>query len=433
MAPEQARGEPVDHRADLYTLGILLYEMLSGTSPYRHEEFVVVLTKKLTEDPPPLPEHVSSGTRELVDRLLQRASADRPQSAGEVVRSIDAILGYSPSPASVAFAPVSGQSAPKLAPSPSPSPEVAYANTVMGDELALATEKPWLRKTKQVAAQGLELARRRIEIRGRQVSLGAIGGVLVALPVLLALAFSAGSKVSGGPSGAASVSPALAVPDDDDLATLMERAEGGDRTALAELLGRADSAKSVPAYRALGRGYFKINQLDAGLRAYRSGAKLEPRLGESAVVLADVRHATTDAPSQRLALEVAAALGAGGADLLYDLWESNKTTNAALSKQAKTLLESEAVMKNASAALKVALELPKAKQEGCQAVKALLPRVLESGDTRSVPTLTKVSDRRGCGFLGLRDCFACLRTAKGKDLADAKKAASERPAPKVGG
>ncbi|HKY35786.1 MAG TPA: protein kinase [Polyangiaceae bacterium] len=429
MAPEQARGEPVDHRADLYTLGILLYEMLCGTSPYRHEEFVVVLTKKLTEDPPPLPEHISTTTRELVDRLLQRTSADRLQSAGEVVRSIDAILGYSPAPASVAFAPLSGQSAPK----PSPSPEVAYANTVMGDELAVTEEKPWIRKTKQIAVQGLELAKRRIEIRGKQVPLGAIGGVLVALPVLLALLLSAGSSVSGGAAGAASVSPALVVPDDEDLATLMEHAEGGDRTALAELLGRADSAKSIPAYRALGRGYFKIGQIDAGLRAYRSGGKLEPRLGESAVVLADVRRATSDAPNQQLALEVATELGAGGADLLYELWESNKTTNAALSKQAKTLLESEAVSKNASAALKVALELPKAKQEGCQAVKELLPRVLESGDARSVPTLTKLADRRGCGFLGLRDCFGCLRSAKGKGLADAKKAASERPAPKVGG
>ena len=58
----------------------------------------------------------------------------------------------------------------------------------------------------------------------------------------------------------------------------MKRAETGDRTALAELLGRAAQAKLAPAYRALGRGYFKIGQLDAGLRAYRSGGALEPQL-----------------------------------------------------------------------------------------------------------------------------------------------------------
>jgi hypothetical protein len=42
-----------------------------------------------------------------------------------------------------------------------------------------------------------------------------------------------------------------------------------------------------------------------------------------------------------------------------------------------------------------------------------------------------MADRRGCGFLGLRDCFSCLRA--GKDFANAQKAVAERPVPKVGG
>jgi hypothetical protein len=65
-------------------------------------------------------------------------------------------------------------------------------------------------------------------------------------------------------------------------------------------------------------------------------------------------------------------------------------------------------------------------------VKNLLPRVRDNGDARVVPTLARFADRRGCGFLGLRDCFTCLRTDKGKDLAAAQKAAAERPAPKFG-
>ena len=99
--------------------------------------------------------------------------------------------------------------------------------------------------------------------------------------------------------------------------------------------------------------------------------------------------------------------------------------------EAKTLLDSEAVVANHSPALKLALELPKAKND-CSAVKKLLPRIQESGDARVVPSLARMNDRRGCGFLGLRDCFACLRSEKGKDLAAAQKAASERPAPKFG-
>jgi hypothetical protein len=95
------------------------------------------------------------------------------------------------------------------------------------------------------------------------------------------------------------------------------------------------------------------------------------------------------------------------------------------------LLDSDAVQGRASPALKIALELPKAKTDGCQAVKKLLPRIQESGDVRVAPLLTRLADRRGCGFLGLRDCFACLRS--GKDFANAQKAVAERPAPKVGG
>lgn len=436
MAPEQARGEAVDHRADLYTLGVILYEMLSGTSPFRHEEFVVVLTKKLTEDPPALPEHVSPATRELVTKLLERTPDDRPQTAADVVARVDGILGYSPAP-SLAFAPVSGQGAVlKRAASQPDAPHPAFAATVIGEAPASAPRSgesalTRVRRTLEpVVAQGLELAKRRISVGPRQVPLGAIGGALLGLPIVLALLISAvsgGSATDAGP--ASSAAPVVKV--DDDIADLMQRAETGERTALAELPGKAASAKAWNAYRSLGRGYFKIGQIDAGLRAYRAGGALEPRLGETPEVLADLKRGLADPKNEQLTLEVASVLGAGGADFLYDVYDDNRTTNATLSKQAKALLDGMAAQQ--SPALQVALELPKAKAEGCPSVKKLLPRVQEHGDVRSLSTLTKLADRRGCGFLGLRDCFACLRSEKGKDLAAARKAAAERPAPKVGG
>jgi hypothetical protein len=404
--------------------------MLAATSPFRHEEFVVVLTKKLTEDAPALPAHISAETRALVDKLLQRSPADRPESAIDVVGAVDAILGYSPAP-SIAFAPVSGQSARRASPK---APDVAFANTVVGESPPSAPGESAISRLKSALVPALTpavaLAKRRVAVGSKQVPLGAIGGVLVGLPIVLALAFSAASGPKGPPTTAASA--IAAAPVDDDMSDLMKRAEAGDRTALAELLARAAEAKVAPAYLALGRGYFKIGQLDAGLRAYRSGGQLDPKLGDLNEVLADLRRGLADAASAPLTLEVAAVLGARGADFLYDVYDSNRTANAALSKQAKTLLESEAVKAQQSEALKVALELPKAKTEGCAAVKKLLPRVLEQGDARVVPMLTRMNDRRGCGFLGLRDCFACLRSASGKDLAAAQKAASERPAPKLG-
>jgi hypothetical protein len=219
---------------------------------------------------------------------------------------------------------------------------------------------------------------------------------------------------------------------DDDLSELMKRGEEGDPSALVDLAGRAPVLQRAAPYRALGRGYFKLGQVAAGLHAYRAGGKLDPKLGDSKDIFSDLRRGLVEPSNQALALDVATTLGAAGADFLYDVYESNRTTNPPLSKQARALLDSEAVVATSSPALKVLLELPKAKADGCGAVKKLLPRIQQSGDARLVPALTRINDRRGCGFLGLRDCFACLRVEKGKELTAALQAASQRPAPPLG-
>jgi serine/threonine-protein kinase len=428
MSPEQARGEPVDHRADIYAVGAILYEMLLGTSPFRSDDMVVALTRKLTEDAPALPARISEPTRKLVARLLERQPEARPQSASELVFSIDGVLGFAP-PVSLGFAPLSA--AQSGAPSARTAGEasVAYANTMLG--VTSVTRAAAVREgAVSLLAQLKALAVRPIQLGTRQVPIGLVGGALFSLPVVIALVVSfSTSSASGGATGGAS-EQAAAAQAPDPLQDLMRRASSGDRPALAELLSRAEKVNSAAVYRALGRGYFQIGQTGAGLGAYASAAKLDTALASDSDVVSDVWRATSDPTQQSKALEVATLLGAAGADIVYRVWEDTKTRNPALAKQAKALLDSEPVYGHASAALKLVLDLNKAKAAGCSAVKKLLPRIAEAGDARAVPLLARMNERRGCGFLGLRDCYGCLRS--GKDLKAAQESAAARPAPSFG-
>jgi serine/threonine protein kinase len=83
MAPEQAAGRPADARTDVYSLGAIMYEMMTGLPPYTGDNFMEILTKKATMDPPPpisirpeLPQPVS----DLVLAAMSRNPDARPQS-----------------------------------------------------------------------------------------------------------------------------------------------------------------------------------------------------------------------------------------------------------------------------------------------------------------------------------------------------------------
>jgi len=88
MAPEQVRGEAVDHRADIFSFGVTLYEMLTGQRAFQRETSVETLSAILKEDPPDLDTeklHVSPGLERIVRHCLEKKAADRFQSARDLM------------------------------------------------------------------------------------------------------------------------------------------------------------------------------------------------------------------------------------------------------------------------------------------------------------------------------------------------------------
>jgi serine/threonine-protein kinase PpkA len=91
MSPEQGHGSPLDERSDLYSLGVILYEMLTCEKPFAAETPLAVIYKHANAPIPRLP-HSCAHVQGLLDGLLAKKPADRLGSAAAIVDSIDALL-----------------------------------------------------------------------------------------------------------------------------------------------------------------------------------------------------------------------------------------------------------------------------------------------------------------------------------------------------
>ncbi|MBQ4363103.1 MAG: Stk1 family PASTA domain-containing Ser/Thr kinase, partial [Oscillospiraceae bacterium] len=129
ISPEQAKGEMTDERSDIYSVGVMLYEMLTGRKPFDGENPVAIAVKHMQETPvspreimPSIPESLE----EIVLHAMERSPSRRYQSAAEMINDISAfkvnpsiVFGYKNSPAPASdedaastrfFKPVSGDS-----------------------------------------------------------------------------------------------------------------------------------------------------------------------------------------------------------------------------------------------------------------------------------------------------------------------------------
>ena len=369
MSPEQATGKPIDARADLYSLGVIMFEMLAGVRPWDDENKAVLLGKHVSQPVPKIAEKapdagVPDEIEAIVRKLMAKSPDDRYAKTEDATAAIDAILARPPQPVVL--------------------PGQAFTVPLPASQRLV--KKPLSDHLKALPARFASLLDRveprlpldkiPLEIPPRQKLYALMGALALVLLLLL----------------------------------------GGFVTILALAFRGAESKKDTPTASAVDHR--------AKVQAAAQAGDYAGVVREAAIFVASP-HADRDTDEVARAVEAASAaqedaafelmehkLGAAGADALYDLAygaPSQSAANAALTARAKKSLQDDAVKSHMSPALAVTLDI-KTTQNVCDAKTKYFARAASSGDARTEAVLAPYLKKGGCGRRGRNDCHPCLRT-----------------------
>jgi eukaryotic-like serine/threonine-protein kinase len=446
MAPEQALGQNVDARADLYAVGAMTFEMLTQTRPYDHESKVALLGMHVTA-PIPTPSEraphadIPPEVDAIVVKLMAKETADRFQDARELIEAVNATLMSLAAQGRVdaRFGAVRAPASSQLAFVPVP-PSTTGATSPRASALA-ATEVPSVSGAVPAPAPSV------IKLPPKTAAaIGAgIAAVLtLAIALIVVLTRGGGATMttlpdgavaplgSGSATGEAPASSAAALRVAEQIKNAIALANEGDyATAIAKLVELEESNPARPdIHRALVDAYMgtkrPVDAMDEAGRALNLDATLAKdkglRLHVRNVALTGGKGAEDDAFEL-----LEGPMGADGADVLYDI-AYIVTGYPKQQARARVLLRKPEVRAKATDELNLALDVRETSQRSACDLRRYFERAESIGDWRTVHVLKGFQATKGCGFLGQRDCWACLHGDGA--LARAIKAIDERGAAK---
>jgi len=421
MSPEQAAGQEADGRSDLYSCGIILFEMLAGRKPFAHEDLVKLLGMQITAPPPRLAEvapdvALPSGLEAVVMRVLEKERAKRFANATEFREAIErsstdvAELGARFAAESVRM----GLSAGARLWAKRPA-AVALARRGWA---GLCRVKQWI---DQVAHPVLRFVPERLR---RFV----VPGLALILLLVLVLARGGGSK---GPA------PKLPPPKPKPVAaelkspikTIEENMTKGHLTEARVLI-----MQQISAHPNEGRVRYLLGNLEfadknpaAGLQAYEEALRLEPGLRADAALLVNIRSELNDKKVGYVALEMLVKqVGKPAVDVLADVATDDR--RAEFRRYAREGCQQLGCLKKVDLVASYSLDL--AQGRNCEEKREAVQKLGESGDPRAIEPLKKArAERRSLfgGFLGTSG-NACI--LKDIDAALTALGAPPPPAPK---